>query len=1432
MTIESEIAGLTQATTDLLTAVNVRKATLDEKVTSATSSAASALESRNAAEAAQQDIHANWQAKLDSAASNASTAATAATQAANEAQSAATAVDLAFAEATAAQAARTGADAARDAALIQAGVFVDEPTGRAAVLDGQAFKVQGAGDVAAYEYRRVNAGTVSTLVATYPSATAVAMIDRTTQIEQAKVTFAKVYSAEVFNGAQFWNGTTTSGATSGAGGINIPAGSTGANSYIRFIFALSAEDRAKYAGRPLRFYVPIKTSPNFNGATGWSLAVQKNNLEATGVTPAFFQIDLTHWVFYWDITPVGTETQYSAYFQKWNTGALTEALQWWAEGLYMMPQDALGFRDAVQSNLDDVFSHVTTLEDWLDWGRYAEAWPKMELDRNNQGQIFSGAQWWNGSAVVGTNPGGLQIPAGSTGVDSYLAWQWPFSADDRTKYAGKKFRIVVALKTTADALDNLTGMFHAVDDNGGGTLGTVSNKKLYKASSTLYLLSADYVASGAEVQVRMYYQRTSGTAVGSNVGIYTVGHFVVPLEVQGFTTAVDFYTAKLSKYALDPIENVGNFKGYGEAFNGATLDTVAGRVDIPAGRTGENSYCVYKISIHGERLNAGDTIQLRLLLNTTANYTSIASLAYGVNGELNGAGFTSAQVAGTLVARQVSTTQIEITADYVVRGGVTEDVGLYAQSGGRTNTAQNLAFWPASVTYTKKDEAQNEEVLRRYLLDNRIDSGDLYDYTENSGEVFNGAVFQDSSRGVKIPMGSKGDQSYVGYKFPADSLKKFKDALVTVYVLLRTSADFTTESPLTGNLSVFTTASGLQQRSRRSSFQKLNSTTFLAAFEYWIQGDETHFRPYAQVTGSAVARTAEGFMTYAGLWVSFDALGGQATVPGSVPTSLADMALTYRKALGASATASSDFAYIKTITVKPDGTGNYTTLHAAIAAEGGGTGTNRRVLYQVYEGIYTDLNTWFPDFVDVVGIGKRDQIWFKGYLPADTALDTITATQTWYWNGTGRIRNVKVTAQNMRYPIHSDSGASGLKALQEIEDCHVEHLGNEEARAYRQSIGQDPNAVWGSEHAWGCGTHSGQHIVSRRTTWVSRTSTFYFHTNRDFAEANLIELDNSPVICTTASGNALVVQCLGSGTPDRLVINGSHVEGRLNFTPLPMLSQQAYNYRGNMNSEVEVFISASSPVAWQATNHANVLELRSMDAVGSSVVVSGSGADALFGVVPEYQYGGSGYAARVWSAHAISIYSGFAGLDLGTRLGDCTSVNKVLNIVFDGGAVTKTLTLNQNFTGQSNATIISTLNTLLNDGAGRAFSELNPYDGVAKVYQLDRELKLQNNSNTVVLKGQAVSFDGSRRLCRKAANADARVLVAGIALENIAPGRFGRVQKDGQFMTQQLRFSGATSLVFGDTFGVSAADGDLVEGAAVPLLRVIEAGSHPVYELI
>ncbi len=72
-----------------------------------------------------------------------------------------------------AEAARAGAELARDAALIQAGVYPDPATGNAAVANGQAFKTQSDDPlVAAKEYRRIDASHWE-LIATYPSAAAV-----------------------------------------------------------------------------------------------------------------------------------------------------------------------------------------------------------------------------------------------------------------------------------------------------------------------------------------------------------------------------------------------------------------------------------------------------------------------------------------------------------------------------------------------------------------------------------------------------------------------------------------------------------------------------------------------------------------------------------------------------------------------------------------------------------------------------------------------------------------------------------------------------------------------------------------------------------------------------------------------------------------------------------------------------------------------------------------------------------------------------------------------------------------------------------------------------------------------------------------------------------------------------------------------------------
>lgn len=103
-------------------------------------------------------------AQADRVAADASAAAAAA-----HAQDAADRAGDAAGKASAAAASAAAAKLSADAALLQGGNYPDELTGRLAVADGQAFKVQGAGDIAAVEYRRVSSA-LSVPIAVYPSA--------------------------------------------------------------------------------------------------------------------------------------------------------------------------------------------------------------------------------------------------------------------------------------------------------------------------------------------------------------------------------------------------------------------------------------------------------------------------------------------------------------------------------------------------------------------------------------------------------------------------------------------------------------------------------------------------------------------------------------------------------------------------------------------------------------------------------------------------------------------------------------------------------------------------------------------------------------------------------------------------------------------------------------------------------------------------------------------------------------------------------------------------------------------------------------------------------------------------------------------------------------------------------------------------------------
>ena len=149
--------------------------TAGEQAGIATTKAGEALASKNAAgqsaidaNAIAVDLQTNWGDKLATATSKA--AESTASADASEVSRQASGVSAGLAAA-----AKTAAELARDASFVTGPKHATEAIGRLTVADGVNFLVQGSGDIAALEYRRVNAGTVSTLIASYPSTSGVFM---------------------------------------------------------------------------------------------------------------------------------------------------------------------------------------------------------------------------------------------------------------------------------------------------------------------------------------------------------------------------------------------------------------------------------------------------------------------------------------------------------------------------------------------------------------------------------------------------------------------------------------------------------------------------------------------------------------------------------------------------------------------------------------------------------------------------------------------------------------------------------------------------------------------------------------------------------------------------------------------------------------------------------------------------------------------------------------------------------------------------------------------------------------------------------------------------------------------------------------------------------------------------------------------------------
>ena len=181
------------------------------------------------------------------------------------------------------------------------------------------------------------------------------------------------------------------------------------------------------------------------------------------------------------------------------------------------------------------------------------------------------------------------------------------------------------------------------------------------------------------------------------------------------------------------------------------------------------------------------------------------------------------------------------------------------------------------------------------------------------------------------------------------------------------------------------------------------------------------------------------------------------------------------------------------ISVKQDGTGDYTSVMDAIAASSGASSTNVFEI-DVYEGVYDMIDEFFgesdytdspykgptlPNYVNLVGKGRRENIVLQAIFPNTIKYRTSQMFSTMNAPHNNVIENITFKAFNCRYPFHCqvDTGDVDYGRKRVVKNCVFIHLGYDEgATGTTAAVTNENNNTmtrWSSCHPYGQGTTSG-----------------------------------------------------------------------------------------------------------------------------------------------------------------------------------------------------------------------------------------------------------------------------------------------------------------------------------------------------------------------
>ncbi len=581
------------------------------------------------------------------------------------------------------------------------------------------------------------------------------------------------------------------------------------------------------------------------------------------------------------------------------------------------------------------------------------------------------------------------------------------------------------------------------------------------------------------------------------------------------------------------------------ALNGGIL--ASHQLSIASGQTGAGSFVgAYRaVSAETAALLVGTRLRLTATFTATANFKAQKPTAgfYGtvvrggaaINLDPGNATLISDVQVGTLLTRVI---EFDVGATDTAWG-----VGYQVDPSAVANAAHTIA--PTSMVWEVIEVAAASSAVAPGSLTARAQTGEDIDDAVLDLEFSSGAGLADADTGATTAAGgatlivSSATGQTVGWSIAAGQSGFASgyyallpiDGVATDGLRVQVTLEVDVSETFTRDLLVvMQVQTGINSFLTRDALPTTVTTVGskrIYLINYDMQGDEIGLRPAIVQTSNTNAASTET------LSVSSLELRWVTSHPR---TSVADANIAQLRRIIRSETsafarsiADAPLGYAETVTVKTVG-GHFTHPKLALDAIKDAS-PYKRYKIEVYPGEYDDYAEWHTkDWVDLIGIGRREDIIISYANPDATADGVIGTTSTFWLDSTTKIEGLTITVENGRYAIHRETDGSRPGCFSQIVNCHVEHLGN-----------PSPNNTWVSQAGVGAGLSQGERYRDRGSVFIGPDGGFSYHLPGvgGYDDPTFVDLEGCEFIATLPGIPDLWVKpiCAGAGDSLRLVGN-------------------------------------------------------------------------------------------------------------------------------------------------------------------------------------------------------------------------------------------------------------------------------------------------------